>query len=33
VAVSFDLEARKIVPLDDDAKARLTQRITPGLSI
>jgi acyl-CoA thioester hydrolase len=33
VAVSFDLEARKIVPLDDDAKARLTQRITPGLTL
>jgi acyl-CoA thioester hydrolase len=33
VAVSLDLEARKIVPLDADARARLAQRVTPGLSL
>jgi acyl-CoA thioester hydrolase len=33
VAVSLDLEARKIVPLDADAKARLAERVTPGLSL
>jgi acyl-CoA thioester hydrolase len=33
VAVSLDLEARKIVPLDDDARARLAERVTPGLSL
>jgi acyl-CoA thioester hydrolase len=33
VAVSLDLEARKIVPLDADARARMAERITPGLSL
>jgi acyl-CoA thioester hydrolase len=33
VAVSLDLEARKIVPLDDAARTRLAERITPGLSL
>ena len=33
VAVSLDLEARKIVPLDAEARARLAERITPGLSL
>jgi acyl-CoA thioester hydrolase len=33
VAVSLDLEARKIVPLSDEMKARLAERVTPGLSL
>jgi acyl-CoA thioester hydrolase len=33
VAVSLDLEARKIVPLDAAARARLAERVTPGLSL
>jgi acyl-CoA thioester hydrolase len=33
VAVSLDLEARKIVPIADDTKARLAARVIPGLSL
>jgi len=33
VAVALDLEARKIIPLDDGTKTRLASRIVPGLSL
>ncbi|HEY1449012.1 MAG TPA: thioesterase family protein [Caulobacteraceae bacterium] len=33
VAVSLDLEARRVVPLSDATKARLAERVTPGLSL
>jgi acyl-CoA thioester hydrolase len=33
VAISLDLAARKIVSLTDEAKVRLTGRVTPGLSL
>jgi acyl-CoA thioester hydrolase len=33
VAISLDLAARKIVPLSDEAKARLAARVTPGLGL
>lgn len=33
VAVTFDLDARKIVPISDAARARLMQQATPGLSL
>jgi acyl-CoA thioester hydrolase len=33
VAVSLDLEARRIVPLSDETKARLATRVVPGLSL
>ena len=33
VAVSLDLAARKIVPMTDDTKTRLAERVIPGLSL
>jgi acyl-CoA thioester hydrolase len=33
VAISLDLEARRIVPLTAEAKARLAERVIPGLSL
>ena len=33
VAISLDLDARRIVPLTDEAKARLAARVIPGLSL
>ncbi len=33
VAISLDLEARRIVPLTDETKARLAERVIPGLSL
>ncbi|HEY2179444.1 MAG TPA: thioesterase family protein [Caulobacteraceae bacterium] len=33
VAISLDLAARRIVPLADEAKARLAGQVTPGLSL
>ena len=33
LAIALDLAARKIVPLTDEAKARLSERVTPGLSL
>ena len=33
VAVSLDLRARKLIPLDDEARARISLSIVPGLSL
>ncbi|HEX3407569.1 MAG TPA: thioesterase family protein, partial [Caulobacteraceae bacterium] len=33
VAVSLDLEARKIIPLDEAAKTRLAARVVPELGL
>lgn len=33
VAISLDLEARKIIPLTDETKVRLASRVTPGLTL
>jgi len=33
VAVSFDLDTRKIIPISDEAQAQLRERVIPGLSL
>ena len=33
VAVSFDLDTRKVIPIADDARAQLTANLTPGLTL
>jgi acyl-CoA thioester hydrolase len=33
VAISLDLDARKIIPITEEARARITRRITPGLAL
>src|SRR5207249_2929408 len=33
VAISFDLDARKIIPITEEARERIRARITPGLAL
>lgn len=33
IAITFDLDARKIVPISDEARAALSARVTPGLTL
>lgn len=33
VAVNFDLDTRKVVPISEAAAARLKERVTPGLTL
>jgi acyl-CoA thioester hydrolase len=33
VAISLDLDARKIIPISDEARERIRSRITPGLAL
>ena len=33
VAIALDLDARKIIPISDEAKARLSTHVTPGLAL
>ena len=33
VAITFDLDARKIVPITQEAQAALSSHITPGLTL
>ena len=33
VAISLDLDARKIIPINEAAQAMIRRRITPGLAL